>query len=80
MGKTRDLFKEMRDTKGTFYTKTGTIKDKNGKYLTEAGEIKKRWQENREELYETALNDPVNHSDVVTHLDQTSWSVNSSGP
>ena len=78
--KTRDLFKEMRDTKGTFYTKTGTIKDKNGKYLTEAGEIKKRWQENREELYETALNDPVNHSDVVTHLDQTSWSVNSSGP
>ena len=69
MGKTRDLFKEIGDTKGTFYKKIGTIKDKNGKDLTEAAEIKKRWQEYREELYKTARNDPVNHSAVVTHLE-----------
>ena len=69
MGKTRDLFKEIGATKGTFYKKIGTIKDKNGKDLTEAAEIKKRWQEYRQELYKTARNDPVNHSDVVTHLE-----------
>ena len=69
MGKTRDLFKEIGDTKGTFYTKIGTIKDKNGKDLKEAEEIKNRWQEYREELYKTALNDPVNHNDVITHLE-----------
>ena len=69
MGKTRDLFKEIGDTKGTFYKKIGTIKDKDGKDLTEAAEIKKRWQEYRQELYKTARNDPVNHSDVVTHLE-----------
>ena len=60
MGKTRDLFKKISATKGTFHTKIGTIKDKNNKDLTEAEEIKKRWQEYTEELYKKALNDPVN--------------------
>ena len=57
MGKSRDFFKKIRDTKGTFNAKIGTIKDKNGKYLTEAEEIKKRWQEYTEELYKKGLND-----------------------
>ena len=69
MGKTRDLFKKIRDTKGTFHAKMGTIKDKNGMDLTEAEDIKKRWQEYTEELYKKDLHDPDNHEGVVTHLD-----------
>ena len=69
MGKTRDLFKEIRDTKGTFHAKMGTIKDRNGMDLTEAEDIKKRWQEYTEELYKKGLNTPDNHDDVITHLE-----------
>ena len=69
MGKTRDLFKKIRDTKGTFHAKMGTIKDRNGRYLTEAEDIKKRWQEYTEELYTKDLNDPDNHDGVITHLE-----------
>ena len=69
MGKTRDLFKKIRDTKGTFHAKMGTIKDRNGKDLTEAEEIKKRQQEQTKELYKKALNDPVNQDDGVAHLE-----------
>ena len=69
MGKTRDLFKKIRDTKGTFHAKMGTIQDRNGKDLTKAEKIKKRWQEYTEELYKNGLNDLDNHDDVVTHLD-----------
>ena len=69
MGKTRDLFKKIRVTKGTFYAKMGTIKDRNGKHLTEAEGIKKRWQEYTEELYKKDLNDPSNHDGVITHLE-----------
>ena len=68
MGKSRDL-KKIRDTKGTFHAKMGTIKDRNGMDLTEAEEIKKRWQEYTEELYKKGLNDPDNHNGVVTHLE-----------
>ena len=68
MGKTRDHFKNIRDTKGTFHTKMGTIKDRNGMDLTEAEEIKKRWQEYTE-LYKNDLNDPENHDGLNTHLD-----------
>ena len=68
MGKTRDLFKKIGDTKGLFHAKIGTIKDKNSKDLTEAEEIFKRWQEYTEELYQTAPNDPDNHEGVVSHL------------
>ena len=67
MGKTRDLFKKMRDTKGTFHAKMGTIKDRNGRDLTEAKDIK-RQQEYTEELYKKDLHDPDNHDGVVTHL------------
>ena len=67
MGKTRDLFKKIRDTKGTFPAKMGSIKERNGMDLTEAEEIKKRWQEHTEELYEKDLNDPDNHDVVATH-------------
>ena len=67
MEKTRDLFKKVRDTKGTFHTKMGTIKDRNGMDLTEAEDIKKRWQEYTE-LYRKDLNDPDNHDGVITHL------------
>ena len=67
MGKSRDLFKEISDTKGTFHTKTGSIKDRNGMDLTEAGDIKKRQQEYTE-LYKRDLNDPDNHDCVVTDL------------
>ena len=66
--KTRDLFKKMRDTKGTFHAKMGTIKDRNGMDLTEAEEIKKRWQEYTEELYKKDLHDSDNHDGVITHL------------
>ena len=68
MGKTRELFKKIRDTKGTFHAKMGTIKDRNSKYLAEAENIKKRWQEYTEELYKKDLHDPDNHS-VITHLE-----------
>ena len=75
-GKTRDLFKKIRDTKGTFHAKMGSIKDRNGMDLTEAEDIKKRWQEYTEELYKKDLHDPDNHDGVS----QTSWNVKSSGP
>ena len=68
MGKTRDLFKKIRDTKGTFHAKMGTIKDKNCMDLTEAEDIKKRWQEYTEELYKKDLHDPDNHNGVITQL------------
>ena len=69
-GKTRDLFKKIRDTKGTFHAKMGTIKDRNGMDLTEAEDIKKRWQEYTEELYKKDFHDPDNHNVVTTHLEQ----------
>ena len=69
MGKTRDLFKKIRDTKGTFYAKMGSIKDRSGMDLTETEDIKKRWQEYTEELHRKDLHDPYNHDDVVTHLE-----------
>ena len=69
MGKTRDLFKKIRDTKGTFHAKMGTIKDRNCMDLTEAEDIKKRWQEYTEELYKTDLHDTDNHDGVITHLE-----------
>ena len=69
MGKTRDLFKKIRDTKGTFHVKMGSIKDRNGMDLTEAEDIKKRWQEYTEELYKKELHDPDNHDGVITHLE-----------
>ena len=69
MGKTRDLFKKMRDTKGTFYAKMGSIQGRNGMDLTEAEDIKKTWQEYTEELYKTHLHDPDNHNGVITHLE-----------
>ena len=80
MGKTRDLFKKIRDTKATFHAKTGSIKDRNGMDLTEAEDIKKRWQEYIEELYKKDLHDPNNHDGVITHLEPTPWNVKSSGP
>ena len=67
MGKTRDLFKKIRDTKGTFHAKIGTIKYRNGMDLTEAEDIKKRWQEYTEELYKKDIYDPDNHDAVITH-------------
>ena len=67
MGKTRDLFKKIRDTKGTFHAKMGSIKDRNGMDLTEAEDIKKRWQEYTEEVYKRDLHDPNNHDGVMTH-------------
>ena len=69
MGKTRDLFKKIRDIKGTFHAKVGSIKDRNGMDLTEAEDIKKRWQEYTEELYKKDLHDPDNHDGVITHLE-----------
>ena len=68
MGKTRDLFKKIRDTKGIFHAKMSTIKDRNVMDLTEAEDIKKRWQEYTEELYKKDLHDPDNHDGVITHL------------
>ena len=67
--KTRHLFKKIRDIKGTFYAKMGTIKDRNGMDLTEAEDIKKRWQEYTEEVYKKELHDPDNHDGVITHLE-----------
>ena len=69
MGKTRDPFKKIRDTKGTFHAKIGTIKDRNGMDPTEAEDIKKRWQEYTEELYKKDLHDPDNHNGVIIHLE-----------
>ena len=77
MGKTRDLFKKIRDTKETFQAKMSIIKDRNCMDPTEAEDIKKRWQEYTEELYKKELHDPDNHDGVIT---QTSWNVKSSGP
>ena len=69
MGKTRDLFKKIRDTKGIFHAKVGTIKDRKSMDLTEAEDIKKRWQEYAEELHKKDLHDPDNHDDVITHIE-----------
>ena len=80
---TRDLFKKIRDTKGTFHAKMGTIKDRNCRDLTEAEDIKKRWQEYTEELYKKDLHDPDNHNGVITHLEpdilewEVKWSLGS---
>ena len=82
MGKTRNPFKKIRDTKGTFHAKMGSIKDRNGMDLTEAEDIK-RWQEYTEELYKRDLHDPDNHNGVVTHLEpdilefEVKWTVES---
>ena len=69
MGKTRDLFKKIRDTKGRFHAKMGSIKDRNGRDITEAEDIKKRWEEYTEELYKKDLHGPDNHDCVITHLE-----------
>ena len=70
IGKTRDLFKKIRDTEGTFHPKMGTIKDRNGMDLTEGKDIKKRWQEYTEEIYKKDLHDPDNHDGVITDLER----------
>ena len=86
MGKTRDLFKKIRDTKGTFHSKTGTIKDRNSMDLTEAGDINKRWKEYTEELYEKDLHDLDNHDGVIAHLEldllecEVKWALGSITP
>ena len=69
MGKTRESFKKIRDTKGTFHAKMGSIKDRNGMELTKVEDIKKRWEEYMEELYRKDLHDPDNHDGVITHLE-----------
>ena len=69
MGKSRDLFKKIRDSKGTFHAKMGSIKDRNGRDLTEAEDIKKRWQEYTDELYKKGLHNPDNQDGVITHLE-----------
>ena len=69
MGKTRDVFNKIRDTKGIFHAKMGSIKDRNGMDLTEAEDIRKRWQEHTEELYKKDLHNPDNHNGVITHLE-----------
>ena len=79
MGKTRDLFNKIRDTKGTFHAKTGSMKDRNGMDLTEAEDIKKRWQEYTEELYKKELHDPDNYDGVITHLEPDILDVKSNG-
>ena len=80
MGKTRDLFKKIRDTKGIFHAKMGTIKDKNGMDLIEAEDIKKRWQEYTEELYRKDLHIPDKDDGVIIIWSQTACSAKSSGP
>ena len=83
MGKTRDLFKKIRDTKGTFHAKMGSIKDSNGMVLTKAEDIKKRWQEYTEELYKKDLHNQDNHDGVITHLElgtlkrEVTWALGS---
>ena len=80
MGKTRDLFKKIRDTKGTFPAKMGSIKDRNGMDLTEAEDIKKRWQEYTEELQKNNLHNPDNHDGVITHLESDIMECEVNGP
>ena len=80
MGKTRDLFKKIRDTKGTFHAKMGLVKDRNDMILTEAEDIKKRWQEYTEEPYKKDLHDPDNHNGVITHLELEILECEASGP
>ena len=80
MRKTKDLFQKIRDTKGTFHAKIGSIKDRNFMDLIKAEDIKKRWQEYTEELYKKDLHDPDNHDGVITHLEPDIWNVKSSGP
>ena len=86
MGKTRDLFKKIRDTKGAFHAKTGSIKDRNCMDLTEAEEIKKRWQEYTGKLYKKDIHDPDNHEGVITHLEpnileyEVKWALRSITP
>ena len=79
MGKTSDLFKKINDTKGIFHAKMSTIKDRNGMELTEAEDIKKRWQEYTEELYKEDLHDPDNRNGVITHLEPDILQCKSSG-
>ena len=79
MGKTRDRFMKIRDSKGTFYAKMGTIMDRNSMDLTEAEDIKRRWQEHTEELYKKDLNDMDNHDGVITHLEPDILQVKSIG-
>ena len=79
MGKIRDHFKKIKHTKGKFHAKMGSIKDRDDMDLTEAEDTKKRWQEYTEELYKKDLHDPDNHDGMITHLDQISWNVKSSG-
>ena len=69
MGKTRDLFKKIRDTKRSFHAKMGLIKDRNGRNLAEAEDIKKRWQDTQKKVYKKDLHDPDNHNGVITHLE-----------
>ena len=80
MGKTRDLFKKIRGTKGTFHAKMGSIKDRNGMDLTEAKDFKKRWQEYTEELYKKDLHDPDNYNGVITYLEPNIPECEVSGP
>ena len=80
MGETGDLFKKIRDTKGTFHAKMGSIKDRNGMDLTEAEDIKKRWQEHTKELYKKELHDPDNRDGVITHQEPDILEWKSSGP
>ena len=80
MGKSRDLFKKIRDTEGTFHAKMGTVKDRNGMDLTEAKDSKRMWQEYTEELYKKDLHDPDNHDGVITRLEPDTLNVRSSGP
>ena len=80
MGRTRDLFKKIRDTKGTFHAKDGLNKGQKWYGPKEAEDIKKRWQEYTEELYKKDLQNPDNHDDVITHLEPASWNEKSSGP
>ena len=83
MGKTRDLFKKIRDTRGTFHAKMGTIKDRNGTDLSEAEDVKKRWQDYTKELYKKDLHDPDNHDRVITNLEpdilecKVKWAIGS---
>ena len=80
MRKTRDLFKKIRDTKGTFHAKMGSIKDRDGMNLTEAEDIKKRRQEYTEELYKKDLHDTDKHDGVISHLEPDIWNAKPSGP
>ena len=80
MGKIRDLFKKIRETKGTFYAKMGSIKNRNGTNLTEAEDMKKRWQEYTEELHKKDLHDSDNHGGVITHLEPDILECKVSGP